>query len=227
MIEQTHLRLQTASRAVADRLRDEIGLGVLAPGTKLRQSELARRFGVSTTPVREALASLEAEALVRIDAHRGAVVSAPTLDDMSQCFAIRRALEPLAAAEAAPRLVEAELAALQDLIDTMRATDELSEWVELNDRFHMRLYAASCNERLQEIIESLRKSSRYYIRLFVENGLQTQAADDDHQAILDACRSRNPVRVRSLTQRHVDQTRRGVTEFLRKSQPREQAPVAY
>ena len=66
----------TTAKMVAGMLRDQIQEGGLAPGTRLRQNEIAERFGVSTTPVREAFAQLQAEGLVRIDPHRGAVVSA-------------------------------------------------------------------------------------------------------------------------------------------------------
>ena len=213
MQSDTRLNLRTANTAVAQMLREEIDRGELQPGTRLLQSELARRFGVSTTPVREALASLQAEALVRIDAHRGAVVSTPTLEDMRECFEIRRVLEPHAAVFAT-RLPAEELDELEELVNAMRTVDDAHEWVELNDRFHNRLYAASGNERLQEIIESLRKSSRYFIHLYVANGLSTHSADDEHQEILDACRAGESARVRSLMRGHLERTLRGVTRFL-------------
>lgn len=218
MTEISPLQLQTANKAVAHMLREEISRGVLLPGTRLRQSELARRFGVSTTPVREALASLQAEALVRIDAHRGAVVSTPTLEDMLECFEIRRVLEPLAAALAAQRLSEEQLAELEGLVAAMRSIDDSVRWVELNDRFHLRLYEGSGNERLQEMIETLRKSSRYYIHLYVANAHANRTADDEHHAIVEACRARNAARARSLTRAHVENTLRGVTRFLKSSQ---------
>src|SRR4051794_34082705 len=121
MTENDHLQLQTASKAVAAFLRAQIVRGNLHPGSRLRQTDIAKRLGVSTTPVREALASLQAERLVQIASHRGAVVFAPTEDDMAQCFAIRRVLEPLAAGEAVPRVDEARLARLAELIVAMRA----------------------------------------------------------------------------------------------------------
>jgi DNA-binding GntR family transcriptional regulator len=214
MSEVTRLDLQTANQAVAGLLRDEIERGALPPGTWLRQSELARRFGVSTTPVREALASLQAEGLVQIDAHRGAVVFTPTVEDMTQCFQIRRALEPLAAAEAVPNLSDGELDALENLVREMRSSHDFDRWVDLNDRFHMRLYRASGNARLEDIIDSLRKSSRFYIYLYVREGETTSTADAEHDAILAACRARDTVRVRSLMRQHVENTLRGVTKFL-------------
>jgi DNA-binding GntR family transcriptional regulator len=214
MASTTKLGLKTANQAVATRLRDEIENGSLSPGTRLRQSDLARRFGVSTTPVREALASLQAEGLIRIDAHRGAIVFTPTVEDMTQCFEIRRALEPLAAAQAVSNLTDAQLDAIEDVIKQMRKTRDFSKWLDLNDRFHLTLYAASGNGRLEEIIDSLRKSSRYYIHLYLQHSRATDTADDEHAAILAACRARDTVQVRSLMRRHVENTQRGVTQFL-------------
>src|SRR5262245_54456680 len=98
------LGLQTASRAVAQQLPQEIERGTLEPGTRLRQIDIAKRFGVSTTPVREALALLTSEGLIRNDPRRGAVVFHPTEDDLAECFKIRMALEPLALTEALDRI---------------------------------------------------------------------------------------------------------------------------
>ena len=90
------LMRRTASEAVSERLRAEIQRGDLPPGTRLRQGEVAARFGVSTTPVREAFALLQAQGLVRIDPHRGAIVFLPTAKDAQELYEIRIALETLA-----------------------------------------------------------------------------------------------------------------------------------
>lgn len=212
--QDSPLELPTASKAVARLLQGEIERGVLQPGTRLRQSDLARRFGVSTTPVREALASLQAEGLVKIDAHRGAVVFVPTLEDMRQCFAIRRILEPMAMRSAIAHLTVARLDELQELIDTMRTVSDTGAWLELNDRFHMALYQPSGNDRLRDIIDGLRLGSRYYIHLYVTGSEPTSTADDEHQAILDACRVGDDKLAAALVEAHVDRTFESVTGFL-------------
>ena len=85
--EVTPLRT-TTTRELIGRLRQEIYGGFYPPGARLRQSALAARFGVSTTPVREALSALQAEGLVTVDPHRGAVVVQPTPEDVRESFAI-------------------------------------------------------------------------------------------------------------------------------------------
>src|ERR1700758_5490422 len=87
---------RTRAEAVAERLRQMIISGELAPGTRLRQAEIAELFNVSTTPVREAFTSLAREGFVRQDAHRGVEVFHPTEADIRENYEIRLALEPLA-----------------------------------------------------------------------------------------------------------------------------------
>lgn len=122
----------TTAKVVAERLRDEIQDGTLAPGTRLRQNEIARRFGVSTTPVREAFAQLQAEGLVRIDPHRGAVVFHPTVEDLVEFYEIREVLESLAVVRAIPRLRSDVVKELAALIDRMRRTDDARRWLKLD-----------------------------------------------------------------------------------------------
>src|SRR3954463_14764393 len=127
---------RTVAGAVAERLRGEIVAGALASGSRLRQVEIARRFGVSTTPVREALAALQREGLVRLHPQRGAVVFVPTVDDLREHYEIRAALEALAAARAAERFEPDWAQPLEDLLDEMRDGPAAARYIALNQRFH-------------------------------------------------------------------------------------------
>src|SRR4051795_720276 len=100
---------RTVSASVAASLREDIVSGQLESGTRLRQVELAQRFGVSTTPVREALAALQSEGLVRLHPQRGAVVFVPTVEGLREHYEIRAALESLAASRTAERFEESWL----------------------------------------------------------------------------------------------------------------------
>src|SRR5918992_4459068 len=131
------LERDTTAKVVAERLRSEIQHGTLAPGTRLRQNDVARRFGVSTTPVREAFAQLQAEGLVRIDPHRGAVVFHPSVDDVLEFYEIREALESLAVTHAIPNLRRDVGRELGALIERMRRTEAARRWLTLNDEFHL------------------------------------------------------------------------------------------
>ena len=184
---QDTLGRDTTAKVVAERLREEIQHGALAPGTRLRQNDVAQRFGVSTTPVREAFAQLQAEGLVRIDPHRGAVVFHPTVDDVLEFYEIREALESLAVSHAIPRLNGDVARDLGALIDRMRRTEDPRRWLAMNDEFHLRLYEVAGRPRLSGLIDSLRDASKPYIHMFVASRPASERANEEHRQILDAC----------------------------------------
>lgn len=208
---------RTTSEAVAGWLRNEILRGELQPGARLRQNDIAARLGVSTTPVREAFAQLQAEGLLRIDPHRSAIVFRPTIEDLTESYEIREVLEQLAVAKAIPNLRDELLDELQSLVDEMRKVEDTRRWVELNDRFHMILYEPSGLPRLCHMIEQLRDASAAYIFMFVAAQSKrdgTTDADDEHQKILDACRVRDGSKARKAVQAHLRHTSSKVMEFL-------------
>jgi DNA-binding GntR family transcriptional regulator len=147
---------RTVAGLVAERLRAQIVAGELPAGTKLRQVEIARRFDVSTTPVREALAALQREGLVRLHPQRGAVVFLPSVEDLREHYEIRGALEAVAAARAAERFEAPWAEPLEALLQEMRDGPAASRYIELNQRFHTELYERSERPRLVEMIAGLR-----------------------------------------------------------------------
>jgi DNA-binding GntR family transcriptional regulator len=177
----------TTAKVVAGLLRDEIHSGTLSPGTRLRQNDTAHRFGVSATPVREAFAQLEAEGLIRIDPHRGAVVFRPTVTDLVEFYEIREALESLAVRQAIPNLDGPRLEELQALIVKMRETEDARVWMKLNDEFHCKIYERADRPRLNSMIESLRDASTPYMRINVAGHAIETRANEEHQQILGAC----------------------------------------
>ena len=126
---------------VAALIRELVITGELAAGEQLRQRDLAQRFGVSQTPVREAMRRLESEGLVVCDTHRGFTVAAPELGPVEENFQIRAALESLGASLAARKVDAAGLARLRDLNDQIRALPEHDpSYAELNREFHFTVY---------------------------------------------------------------------------------------
>jgi DNA-binding GntR family transcriptional regulator len=126
---------------VAALIRELVITGQLAGGEQLRQRDLAQRFGVSQTPVREAMRRLESEGLLVCDTHRGFTVAAPELSAISENFQIRAALESLGASLAARKIDADGLARLRDLNDRMRALpDDDPAYADLNREFHFAIY---------------------------------------------------------------------------------------
>ena len=120
-------------------LADEIVRGVLAPGSPLDETDIARRFGVSRTPVREALRQLVASGLVEARAHRGAVVAQPSLERLTGMFEAMAELEALCAGLAAERMTAAERQKLEAIHDELRVLSHAGNperFHEVNERFH-------------------------------------------------------------------------------------------
>jgi len=126
---------------VAALVRELVITGGLEPGEQLRQRDLAQRFGVSQTPVREAMRRLESEGLLVCDTHRGFTVAAPEAGRAEENIQIRAALESLGASLAARKVDPAGLDRLRELNDRMRAlAGDESGYAELNREFHFTVY---------------------------------------------------------------------------------------
>ncbi len=126
---------------VAALVRELVITGELGPGEQLRQRDLALRFGVSQTPVREAMRRLESEGLLVCDTHRGFTVVTPGDGRVEENFQIRAALESLGASLAARKIGTDGLARLRHLNEQMRALpDDDSRYAELNREFHFTVY---------------------------------------------------------------------------------------
>ncbi|MBL8288197.1 MAG: GntR family transcriptional regulator, partial [Rubrivivax sp.] len=134
---------RTLASAIAERLRQSILGGERAAGSQLRQDALAAEFGVSRIPVREALFQLEAEGLVRIEPHKGALVAGFALPEIDDVFDLRVLLEPRLLARSVPRLEPADYAEIDDLDAAFAeaiARHDVAQWGELNARLHLSLY---------------------------------------------------------------------------------------
>jgi DNA-binding GntR family transcriptional regulator len=198
---------RTVAGLVAERLREEIVAGDLPAGSRLRQVEIARRFGVSTTPVREALAALQREGLVRLHPQRGAVVFVPTVSDLREHYEIRAALEALAAARAAERFDPDWATSLELLLDEMRDAPPATRYLELNQRFHTGVYERSARPRLVEMIAALRDASSAYLNIYrAAADFPVDRLDAEHREILAACIARDPERAAAAARIHLEHT---------------------
>jgi DNA-binding GntR family transcriptional regulator len=208
---------RTIAQAIAAALRADITAGRLRAGDRLLQAELARRFDVSTTPVREAFALLQHEGLVRLHPQRGATVFVPSVEELQEHYEIRAALEALAAEKAALNFTAADAPPLREILAAMRCCADPDQYIELNHRFHMGLYRLSGRERLVNLIGNLRGASGAYLQIHAAEGVPSDRLDREHGEILAACQARDPERAASATRRHLAQTLEHVTQDLRKS----------
>jgi DNA-binding GntR family transcriptional regulator len=151
------------SVTLAERLRlqisDEIVRGELAPGVALDETELAQRFDVSRTPVREAIRLLAASGLIEARPHRSAVVARPGKDQLVAMFEALCELEMICAGLSAERMTKTERAQLRQLHQVLRDTvrqGEVVRYYELNSQFHSAIYAGSHNAYLDKITTETR-----------------------------------------------------------------------
>lgn len=145
---------RTRTDALRLQIADEIVSGALEPGTPLDEQELAARFGVSRTPVREAIRQLSASGLVSVRPHRGAVVALPTPGQLHDMFEAMAELEALCAGFAARNMTVPERRGLEALHHELRALvreGDPSRYHEKNEAFHAAIYAGSHNGYLAEI----------------------------------------------------------------------------
>ena len=198
---------RTVAGQVAERLRAEIVAGERPAGSRLRQLEIARAYGVSTTPVREALATLQLQGLVRLHPQRGAVVFVPDVDDLREHYEIRAALEALAAAKAAERFVFEWAVPLRGYLDEMREAPPAARYIALNQRFHTELYAHSGCPKLTQMIAGLRDASSSYLHIYrAAEDFPVARLDAEHSEILAACLARDPERAARAVREHLQHT---------------------
>lgn len=205
----------TRAGAVAERLREMIKSGELPAGTHLRQADFAERFGVSTTPVREAFVSLSREGLVTQDAHRGVVVFEPSFDELHGIYEICIALEPLATEIATKQLSEDDLAALGKILAQMRDAKP-ARFVELNEQFHGRIYAAADRRRLLEMLDDVRGAAARYVGMGVMRyeSEYRDALQREHENILSALKARAPKRAARAMREHLEHSSEHATRRI-------------
>jgi len=144
----------TRTESLRLQIADEIVSGVLEPGTPLDEQELAARFGVSRTPVREAIRQLSASGLVSVRPHRGAVVALPTPSQLDDMFEAMAELEALCAGLAARNMTVPERRGLEALHNELRLLvheGDPASYHEKNEAFHGAIYAGSHNGYLAEM----------------------------------------------------------------------------
>jgi DNA-binding GntR family transcriptional regulator len=188
------------SDVVTEALRELVITGQLAPGAELRQRDLALRFNVSATPIREALKRLESEGLVLHDVHRGARVIDTAFEAGEENFLIRASLEGLTAALAAGRATDDDVADLERLNDALAGVDERDDEAgALNRQFHFRLFEVAGSPLLLSLLRLLWHS--FQQGEVIVRPLATSI--EQHRGIIEALRDHDPVRAELLTRAHI------------------------
>lgn len=200
--------LSTAEQ-VAATLRGQILDGVIVPGQRIRQEDIAEQFGTSRQPVREALRMLEAEGLTELEANKGARVPLLDLGDLTLLYEMRERLEPLAIAESVPNLDDDAIAHLRELQERIAADTQLTDFLALDREFHMLTYSGCSSEHLLGIVRRFWNTSQHYRRLFMQvSGPQRLwVVNAEHNLILDAIERRDTEDAERYLAGHIRRTR--------------------
>lgn len=213
------VRYRTLREIIQDRLTADIVHARLRPGQKLVEVELARVYGVSRGPVREALRALEGQGLVRLLSNRRAVVTRLTSDQLRELYDIRIELDGLAARLAAPALTDRDIAHLEHLLVQMdRSLGNLDAWLAFNDTFHLTLYRASGRSRLCALIEDLMAAIQPYARLYVNLPGRAMDTHADHHLLLASAKARDAMRLEAQTQEHLARAAAIIVDHVRQAE---------
>lgn len=190
---------------VTDGLRSMIISGELRPGAQLRQRQLADHFGLSPTPVREAIRRLEAEGIVVYDPHCSASVVEVDFGPTLENFRIRAALESLAASLAAAKATAQDIEECEHILDLLRSCDpaDAERYRRLNREFHFAIYAASRSPLLFSIIRRLWDAFGGAGQLGPPLARGMGESMHQHEDLLEAIRSRDPARAEQCTRDHI------------------------
>ena len=202
---QAGFQVQSVADQVYEVLRERIASGEIERGSRLHQEDLAKEFGVSRTPVREALRRLAAEGLVDLFANRGARVATATDEQLRSSYETRLVVEPGAARIAAERGLDGPMELMRAAIaDEERAGRSPAKHFKANRAFHLALVKATGNPQLVQFMEHVwigRIGATLYEDRLDPTGLI--ADHDAHRSIADAIESGDGERAEELTRGHL------------------------
>ncbi len=206
---QTVSTSTVASQRIAGQLREDILSGVLQPGERIRQEEVAAQFGASRLPVREALRILHSQGLIQLKASSGAWVSRLDLAECEAIYKMRERLEPLALAESIPHLDANVLNDIDALQREIESNDDQDRFLELDRELHLLCYAGNPIAELNRMVQRFWDTTQSYRRAFVRvTGPQRMwVVNAEHRLLIDAIRRRDISDGERFLTAHIRRTR--------------------
>ncbi|ARB45932.1 GntR family transcriptional regulator [Alloalcanivorax xenomutans] len=216
--------VRTLADRVFARLQDDIVRGVIAPGTKVSETDLASRYGVSRGPLREALRRLESRKLLERVVHVGTRVTSLSFDDLIEIYYVREALEGMAARLAAENMSDEEVRGLTALLGQHEQQQDLREDTAYFQRegdldFHYRIIQGSHNATLiQMLVGGLYHLVRMYRYQFSTVSNRPQKALNEHRRIVEAIEARDADLAELLMRRHISRARENIEQQAKRKE---------
>lgn len=212
----------TLATVVSDRLRADILNGRRKPGTKVRLEELKTEFGVSWSPIREAVSRLAAEGLLLGEDQRGYRVAPASRDDLAEVIRLRVLLEPMAlqmAIEKGDDAWESEIVAAHHRLGKFEGQRELNgvaaEWETWHRNFHDALIGGSASPILLQFCRTLHDMNDRYRRIFLQAHAFDRDVAGEHQAIFEATLARKTKQASTLLKAHIARTGSNILSSMR------------
>ena len=198
------------STNLLEMLRRDILTGDMRPGQKIVEQEICRQYGVSRTPVREALRQLEADGLVENILNRGAFVIGMSDRDYEDMFELRKAYEIQAVKWAIERITEEEMERLEETFEFMEfytMRNDIDKMLVINMEFHHVIYEASQNRTLQKLLSSFQSFLKYKGTEVMQSENYLQNVLEEHRAIFKAFKDSSPKDGELAMEIHINRAR--------------------
>ena len=200
-------RPKTIAQSVAAEIRERILNREIAGGEPLRQEAISKSFGASIIPVREALRQLEAEGLVELHPHKGAVATRLTLDQALEWIHLRRIIETDLIGRAIDRMTDEHIDRAETILgkfdEALDKGRDVDHWSDYNWQFHSALYEAADRKETMKILSALHKNCDRYIRLQLLDSDHIARAEQEHAELIQLCRARNKRAAKTLLHKHI------------------------
>ena len=216
-LDGLEVRRTTTAQQLADGLAERIMAGAFGPGDRLRESAIAAELGVARNTIREAVRILELTGLVRYEVNRGAVVIAPTPENVEALYTARERLETAAAARTPrPEQLQAINAAFDDLVAAAKTGDP-KQIVDRDLAFHQAIVATLDSSRLDDFYAAMTKELRFYLTVLSKDETPDEIVAE-HRAIVGAIRAGDRDRAVAEISAHIDTSVQRLKQLLAERQ---------
>jgi DNA-binding GntR family transcriptional regulator len=158
--------MNPTSYRIAASLKEEILTGKFPPGTRIRQEDIAEKYGASRSPVREALRMLDADGLVTLVANTGAWISQLSLAECEEMYQIRERVEPLLLRSSIPNLTTEHLEKLHELVRQLEESEDVENFLQFDREFHLLSYTGASTALLGDMVQRLWNTTQHYRRAY-------------------------------------------------------------
>lgn len=197
-------------------IRAAILRGELTEGKSIKQDQLAQKYGVSVSVVREALKSLEGEGFVEFVPFKGAFVRPLSASEAADIFDLRSLLESEALCRSIPLLTEEDFFILEGILDEEEFCTDPGLYNDINLKFHLGLYRCCANAKLLGAIRQLHEQVSRYMTLYLGDRQHKELSQKEHRQLLAACRARDKRLAKAILKKHTQDAGKALADYLDK-----------